>query len=88
MDVNNWKVRMYRFSYDHQRSIWLSWWLLFAGVVGLSLVFLHTQPALLHGLWTIRLLLASVGLAVLVLLALFPLLLFSGLFFVWFRYVA
>ena len=88
MDVNNRKVRMYRFSYSHRRLIWLLWWGLFGSILLFYLALLRTRIVAPHALWPTRLFYTSATVAILVLLAFTPLLLFSGMFDVRFRYVA
>jgi len=88
MDVVNRTVRMYRCAYRYQRWIWWWWWTLFAALAGLCFVLWQQRSTMAHRPWWTGLLLGTLVLAIARLAYYVPRLLFSGLFFTWFRYVA
>ena len=79
---------MYGIAYRYQRWIWWWWWIGFAGTAAYAYLLWHYRQTLLHRPWWTILLLAVLTYAVTRLVYYLPALFFSGLFFVWFRYLA
>src|SRR5439155_1152068 len=78
----------YEFCYARHRIIWLFWWLLLGIVIGFYLAFLRPKIVASHSIWVWRGAAAAVVVGGVALIASLPALLFSGLFYVRFRYLA
>src|SRR5262249_15991614 len=88
MKLSRHKADSYRFCYAHRRIIWLLWWMLLGVAVGSYLAFIRLAIVARHGVWAPRIATTAVAVTVVALISSLPWLLFSGLFYVWFRYLA
>ncbi len=87
MNVNSSKVWTYRFCYAHHRLIWTTWWLLLAAELAGYEALRRAREAASGAPWPSYLSYSSAALVGLLLVASGPLLVFSGLYGVRFRYV-